>query len=92
MKILNIGVAYLSKSQIGALINYKKSCEKKIENFYCFDRRKGTFDFGCPLKISIFKNFKVIVETSLIAHSIGNFILNNIKKGTMLIKLISDEI
>ena len=66
--------------------------KKNFENFDIFDRRKGTFDYGRPLKISILKNFKIIVETSLIAHSIGNFMLKNIKKATMLIKLISDEI
>ena len=66
--------------------------KKFFENFDFFGRRKGTFDFGSPLKISILKNFKIIVETSLIAHSIGNFILKNIKKETMCLKLISDEI
>ena len=66
---------------------------KKIsENFDFFDRRKGTFDFGCPLKISILKNFKIIVETSLIAHSIGNFILKNVKTGRFLIKMTCEEI
>ena len=36
--------------------------------------------------------FKIIVESSLIAHSIGNFILKNFNSEHFLIKLISDEI
>ena len=38
------------------------------------------------------KNFKTIVESSLIAHSIGNFILKNIKTEHFLIKMTCDEI
>ena len=66
--------------------------KKIFENFEFLDRRKGTFDFGRPLKISIVKNSKIIVEISFIAHSIKNFMLKNIKNGHISIKVISDEI
>ena len=69
------------------LWRFQKNFSAKSENPAC---PLHLFDFGSPLKISILKNFKIIVETSLIAHSIGNFILKNIKKGTILTKLISD--
>ena len=48
---------------------------------FLFDRHKGTFDSNLPLKIQFLKNFKIMVEASLIAHSIVNFILKNIKTG-----------
>ena len=54
--------------------------KKIFENFDFYDRREGTFDFGCPLKIS------------LIAHSIGNFILKNIKTGHFSIQPTGAEI
>ena len=47
--------------------------------FNFFYRRKGTFNFDLPLKAQILKHFKSIVENSSIAHSMGNFILKNIK-------------
>ena len=46
----------------------------------------------CPLKWHFLQIFKIIVESSLIAHSIGNFILKNFNSEHFLIKLISDEI
>ena len=44
-----------------------------------FSRHNPNLDFDLPLKIQFLKNFKIIVETSSIAHSIGNFIPKNIK-------------
>ena len=38
------------------------------------------------------KNFKPIVSSSVIAHSIGSFILKNIKTDNFLIKMTCDEI
>ena len=43
------------------------------------------------VKIRIFKNFKIILKSSLIAHSIGNFILKSMKIRHFFIKLISEE-
>ena len=82
MGILNIGVA---KSVLPSIL--RNPVKFFFKNFDFFDRRKGTFDFGPPLKISILKNFKIIVKTSLIAHSIGNFILKNFKTGLFTIKI-----
>ena len=39
----------------------------------------GPYDFVLQLKIPFLKIFKIIVESSLIAHSIGNFIPKNLK-------------
>ena len=39
-----------------------------------------------PMKIFPIENFKIAVESSQIAHSIGNFILKNFKTGHFLIK------
>ena len=38
------------------------------------------------------KIFKIVVESSVIAHSIGNFVLKNIKTGSFLIKMTYEEI
>ena len=46
----------------------------------------------CPLKWHFLQIFKIIVDSSLIAHSVGNFILKNFSSENFLIKLISDEI
>ena len=43
-------------------------------------------DFDLPLKIQFLKSVKINVESSLIAHSIGNFILKNNIIGHILIK------
>ena len=45
-----------------------------------------------PLKCHFLQIFKIILESSHIAHSIGNFILKNFNSEHFLIKLISDEI
>ena len=63
-----------------------------FEKFDFFNLRKGTFDFEHPWKITFLKNFKIIVETSLIADSIRNFTMKHIKTANFLTTLISDEI
>ena len=45
-----------------------------------------------PLKCDFSRIFKIIVESSPIAHSIGNFILKSFKSEHFLIKGISYEI
>ena len=50
------------------------------------------FENCLPLKFYFSKIFKMIVESSLIAHSIGNFILKNVITGHFLIKWIREEI
>ena len=45
-----------------------------------------------PLKCHFLQIFKIILESSLIAHSIGYFILKNFSSEHFLIKLISYEI
>ena len=50
------------------------------------------FDFDLPLKIQFLKSFKNIVESSLVFHSIGNFVLKNNKIGHFLIKQACAEI
>ena len=45
-----------------------------------------------PLKCHFLEIFKITVESSLIAYSIGNYILKNIKTELFLIKLKCEEI
>ena len=45
-----------------------------------------------PIEIFFSKNFKKMVETLLIAHSMGKFLMKTIKHGTFLIKGIYEEI
>ena len=60
---------------------------KNFENFYFFDRRKGTFDFELPLKTQFLKYFKIIAETSL-----QKFYTEKRLIKFFLMKPISDEI
>ena len=69
-----------------------KSCEKNSERVDFFYWRKGNLDFEFPIKMLFFANLRIIVESSPIAHSMGNFILKNFNSEHFLIKLISDEI
>ena len=43
---------------IGVPINYKKYCEKNFKKVVFFYRRKGSFDFAFPIKMSFFANFQ----------------------------------
>ena len=76
--ICNVGlpISALSKSLLpGIKIQEPKFFSKKV---IFFGRHAPIFAFDLPLKIQLMKNFKIIVETLLIAHSIGNFILKNV--------------
>ena len=59
-------------------------CFKTGSTILCLMRKK--------MKCHFLKVFKIIVETSLIAHSIGNFILKNFKTEHFLIKVTCEEI
>ena len=63
----------LSKSLIKVPIGSKKSCEI----FFQTSAQRHFWNWT-PIENSIFKNFKIITETSLIANSIGNFVLKNV--------------
>ena len=56
------------------------SASRRLLNFILF------------MEMNFLQNFRIIVESSLIAHLIGNFILKNIKTEHFLIKVTCDEI
>ena len=80
--LANVNVARSNKNTI-AEIYFKKV----IFLYHAYN-----FDLNLPLKTQILKNFRIIVESSLIAHQHGNSILKNIKTGHFLIKLTCEEI
>ena len=53
---------------------------------------QGFLENSLPLKFYFSKFFKMIVESSQIAHSIGIFILKNVITGHFLIKCTYEEI
>ena len=67
-------------------IQSNKSIGYSLKFFFTFIQN------SLPMKIFPIENFKIAVESSQIAHSIGNFILKNIKTGHFLIKSICEEI
>ena len=62
----------------------------KIE--WKLEKGQGFFENSLPLKFYFSKIFKMIIESSQIAHSIGNFILKNVITGFFLIKWTCEEI
>ena len=66
------------KLSLGSLLTKKKIFLKK-----CLKPREPLWGqiSSLPLKFPFLKIFKIIVESLLIAHSIGNFILKNINTG-----------
>ena len=69
-------------------ILWKKISKKSIFSIGA----KAILILNFPLKCHFLQIFKIIVESSPIAHSIGNFILKNFNSEHFLIKLISYEI
>ena len=88
-KILVTKCLGCQKLSLGSLLTKKNFFWKNVQNPATYS---GVEISRLPLKFPFLKIFKIIVESSLIAHLIGNFILKNIKTGHFLIKLISDEI
>ena len=64
----------------------------QIENRLKFRELPLDFQKFFPIEIFFSKNFKIIVESCQIAHSIGNFILKNVITGHFLIKWTCEEI
>ena len=76
-----------------AIPSIKRNPVKKISKKSIFSNGARTIlILSFPLKCHFLQIFKIIVESSLIAHSIGNFILKNFNSEHFLIKLISYEI
>ena len=87
---------WISKSLWRQKLSLGSLLTKKIFFWKMFKTRRLLWgrNFAPPIakKLTFLKIFKIIVESLLIAHLIGNFILKNINTGHVLIKLISDEI
>ena len=60
--------------------------------FFVGSKGYGFFQNSLPLKFYFSKAFKIILDSYIIAHSIGNFILKNVITGHFLIKWTSEEI
>ena len=72
------------ESNIDPLPNVAPSNTYSIVDFFfkkviLFVRHAPNFHLDLLWKIQFLKNFKITVETSLIAHSIANFILKKIR-------------
>ena len=78
-KILLAKCLGCQKLSLGSLLTKKKFFFwKNVKNPATYS---GVEISRLPLKFPFLKIFKIIVESSLIAHLIGNFILKNIKAG-----------
>ena len=84
-KIFNFNVF---QYEISNRMSYKHTF---YDNFEILTTNKISFYSLKMIGFIFSKNFKTIVESSLIAHSIGNFILKNIKIEHYLIKRTCDE-